>query len=201
MSGYRTIMSRRSHRVVVNLDAKGLKELSNDDLKAVLRGADDIITQGGRTLLMRILRGSASKDVLDRSLDQSPVYGYFRDLPDGATLAHIDWVILNGYLRIEYSSRLPLLVYTQKGWEIEREIYANELLEKIEAALKDGPPYEMAHLKDRDRGMILLLLDKVAATGNRNFIPALKAWKRVDYKKIQQRIQQTIQRLEASDSQ
>ena len=194
-------MSRRSHRVAINLDTKGLKELSEDDLKAILRGADDIIAQGGRTLLMRILRGSASKDVLDRGLDQSPVYGYFRDLTNDATLARIDWVILNGYLRIEYASRLPLLVYTQEGWEIEREIYANELLEKIEAALTDGPPYEMAHLKDRDRGMILLLLDKFAATGNRKFIPALKAWKRVDYKKVQQRIQQTIQRLEANDSQ
>jgi RQC domain len=192
-------MSQRSRRVAVKLDAKGLKELSENDLKAVLRGADDLVGRGGRTLLMRILRGSASKDVLDRSLDQSPVYGYFRDLPNDATLARIDWAILNGYVRIEYSDRLPLLVYTQKGWEIERETYANELLENIEAALKDGPPYEMAHLKDRDRGMILLLLDKVAATGNRNFIPALKAWKRVDYKKVQQRIRQTIQQLEASD--
>ena len=153
-------MSRRSHRVAINLDTKGLKELSEDDLKAILRGADDIIAQGGRTLLMRILRGSASKDVLDRGLDQSTVYGYFRDLTNDATLARIDWVILNGYLRIEYANRLPLLVYTQEGWEIEREIYSNELLEKIEAALTDGPPYEMAHLKDRDRGMILLLLDK-----------------------------------------
>jgi len=193
-------MSRRSRRVAVNLDAKGLKELSKDDLKAVLRGTDDIIAQGGRTLLMRILRGSANNDVLDRSLDQSPVYGYFRDLSNEDTLARIDWAILNGYLRIEYSNQLPLLVYTQEGWEIERETYADELLKEIEAALKDDPPYEMAHLKDRDRGMILLLLDKVAATGNRNFIPALKAWKRVDYKKVQQRIQQTIQRLEASDS-
>jgi len=194
-------MSRRSRRVAVNLDAKGLKELSKDDLKAVLRGTDDIIAQGGRTLLMRILRGSANNDVLDRSLDQSPVYGYFRDLSNEDTLARIDWAILNGYLRIEYSNQLPLLVYTQEGWEIERETYADELLKEIEAALKDDPPYEMAHLKDRDRGMILLLLDKVAATGNRNFIPALKAWKRVDYKKVQQRIQQTIQRLEANDSQ
>ena len=200
MSGYRTIMSQRSRRIAVKPDAKGLNELSEDDLKAILRGADDIIAQGGRTLLMRILRGSASKDVLDRGLEQSPVYGYFRGLSNEDTLARIDWAILNGYLRIEYSNRLPLLVYTQEGWEIERETYANELLEKIEAALKDGPPYEMAHLKDRDRGMILLLLDKVAATGNRNFIPALKAWKRVDYKKVQQRIQQTIQRLEATDS-
>ncbi len=194
-------MSRRSRRVAVNLDAKGLKELAEDDLNAVLRGADDIITQGGRTLLMRILRGSANKDVLDRGLGQSPVYGYFRDLSNDAALARIDWAILNGYLRIDYSDRLPLLVYTQKGWEIEREIYANELLDGIEAALKDGPPYQMAHLKDRDREMILLLLDKVAATGDRQFIPALKAWKKVEYKKVQQRIGQIIRQLEASGGQ
>jgi superfamily II DNA helicase RecQ len=194
-------MSQRSRRVTVNLDAKGLKELSDGDLKALLRGADDLIAHGGRTLLMRILRGSANKDVLERGLDQSPVYGYFRDLSNDDTLARIDWAILNGYLRIEYSHRLPLLVYTQKGWEIERETYANELLESIEAALRDGPPYQMAHLKDRDRGMILLLLDKIAATGDRKFIPALKAWKKVDYKTVQQRIRQVIQRLEASSGQ
>jgi superfamily II DNA helicase RecQ len=187
--------------VTVNLDAKGLKELSDGDLKALLRGADDLIAHGGRTLLMRILRGSANKDVLERGLDQSPVYGFFRDLSDDDTLARIDWAILNGYLRIEYSHRLPLLVYTQKGWEIERETYANELLESIEAALRDCPPYQMAHLKDRDRGMILLLLDKIAATGDARFIPALEAWKKVDYKTVQQRIRQVIQRLEASSGQ
>jgi superfamily II DNA helicase RecQ len=194
-------MSQRSRRVTVNLDAKGLKELSDDDLKALLRGADDLIAHGGRTLLMRILRGSANKDVLERGLDQSPVYGYFRDLSDDDTLARIDWAILNGYLRIEYSHRLPLLVYTQKGWEIERETYANELLESVEATLRDGPPYQMAHLKDRDRGMILLLLDKIAATGDRKFIPTLKAWKKLDFKKVQHRIGQIIRRLEASADQ
>jgi hypothetical protein len=89
-------------------------------------------------------------------------------------------------------------VYTQKGWEIEREQYANELLEGIKTKLKDGPPYQMAHLKDRDREMILLLLDKIAATGDAGFIPALEAWKKVDYKKVRQRIGQLILQLEAS---
>ena len=114
------------------------------------------------------------------------------------TLARIDWAILNGYLRIEHGHRLPLLVYTQKGWEIEREQYANELLTGIETMLRDGPPYVMAQLKDRDREMILLLLDKIAATSDTRFIPALEAWEKVDYKKVQQRIRQVIQRLEAS---
>lgn len=188
-------MSRRSRRVDIKLDAGGLKELSGDDLKAVLRGADDLIAQGGRTLLMRILRGSANKDVLERGLDNSPVYGYFRDLSNEDTLARIDWAILNRYLRIEYIHQLPRLVYTQKGWEIEREQYTDELLEGIEAMLKEGPPYDMAYLKDRDREMIWLLLDKIAATGDPSFIPTLQAWKKVDYKKVQQRIRQVIRQL------
>ncbi len=194
-------MGHKSRRVPVHLDARGLEELPERELLAVLRGADDLIAKGGRTLLMRILRGSANKDVLDRGLDQSPAYGYFRDLSNEDTLARIDWAILNGFLRIEHINQLPLLVYTQKGWEIEREIYANELLDGIEAALRDGPPYQMAHLKDRDREMILLLLDKVAATRDRQFIPALKAWKKVEYKKVQQRIGQIIRQLEASGGQ
>jgi len=195
------IMSQRSRRVAVKLDAKGLKELSEDDLKAVLRGADDLIAQGGRTLLMRILRGSANKDVLDRGLDQSPVYGYFRDLSNEDTLARIDWAILNGYMRIELIDRLPLLVYTQKGWEIEREQYANDMLDSIAATFRDGPPCDMAHLKDRDREMILLLLRKIEATGDARFIPALETWIKVDYKKVRQRIRQVIQQLKASSHQ
>lgn len=190
-------MGRRPRRVAVKLDARGLEKLPEPELLAVLRGADDLIAQGGRTLLMRILRGSANKDVLDRGLDKSPVYGYFRSLSNDDTLARIDWAILNGYLRIENINQLPLLVYPRQGWEIEREQYANELLNGIETGLDDGPPYHMAHLKDRDREMILLLLDKIAATGDSKYIPALEAWKKVDYKKVQQRIRQVIQKLKS----
>lgn len=193
-----TRMGRRSRRVRVHLDASGVDTLSDTELNAVLRGADDLIAQGGRTLLMRILRGSRNKDVLERGLDDSPVFGYFKSLSDEETLARIDWTILNGYLRVEYFHRLPLLVYTDKGWEIERENYTDELLKGIEEQLKDGPPYEMEYLKDRDRGMILLLLDKIESTKDRNFIPALKAWQRVDYKKVRLRIRQAIHALEAA---
>ena len=189
-------MSRKSHRVPVRLDASGVDTLSKADLAAVLRGADGLIAQGGRTLLMRVLRGSRNKDVLERGLDESPVHGYLKNLTDKETLARIDWTILNGYLRIEYFDRLPLLVYTEKGWLIERETYADELLRRIERQLKDGPPYEMEYLKDRDREMILLLLDKIEATGDSRFVPALRAWKKIDYKKVQRRIGQAIRRLE-----
>ena len=189
-------MSRKSHRVPIQLDAKGLSDLPVADLHAVLRGADDLIAQGGRTLLTRILRGSKSKDVLARGLDRSPVYGYFKNISDEQTLARIDWAILNGYLRIEHFDRIPLLVYTQKGWEIERENYADELLAGFDNLIQKGPPFDMEYLKDRDRQMILRLLDKIETAGDARYVPLLEAWKKIDYKKIQFRIREVIGRLE-----
>ena len=189
-------MSRKFRRVPIHLDAKGLSDLPEADLHAVLRGADDLIAQGGRTLLTRILRGSKSKDVLARGLNRSPVYGYFKNTSDEQTLARIDWVIQNGYLRIEHFDRLPLLVYTQKGWEIERENYADELLAGFDNLIQKGPPYDMEYLKERDRQMILRLLDKVETTGDARYVPLLEAWKKIDYKKVQFRIREVIRRLE-----
>lgn len=189
-------MSRKSRRVPIHLDAKGLSDLPEADLHAVLRGADDLIAQGGRTLLKRILRGSKSKDVLARGLDRSPVYGYFKNISDEQTLARIDWTILNGYLRIEHFDLLPLLVYTQKGWEIERENYADELLAGFDNLIQEGPPFDMEYLRDRDRQMILRLLDKIETAGDARYVPLLEAWKKIDYKKVQIRIREVIRRLE-----
>lgn len=190
-------MSRRSRRVQVDLEVRGLTNIPDSELRAILRGADDIIGRGGRSLLTKVLRGSKSKPVLENGLDESPVYGFFRHLPPDDTLARIDWAILNRYLRLEYAARLPVLVFTDKGWAIAREIRANELLQEVLAAISDGPPYRMGHLKDRDRGMIFLLLDKIEATGNAKVIPALHAWMEIDYKKVQLRIKEVIGRLDS----
>ena len=53
----------------------------------------------------------------------------------------------------------------------------------------------MEYLKDRDRGMILLLLDKTAATQDAKYIPLLEAWRNVDYQKVRRRIGQVIHQL------
>ncbi len=189
-------MSRKVHRVPYQLDPKGIRALSAADLQAILRGADDLIGSGGRSLLVKVLRGSRMKKVLELGLDKSPVYGHFRELSDEDVLARIDWTIAEGFLGIEYDYRLPMLVYTAKGWEIERETYATELLQGFGERVANGPPYDMAYLKDRDRGLILLLLEKVEATGDAKYVPLLRAWQKIDYKKVRQRIGQTIGHLE-----
>jgi hypothetical protein len=189
-------MSRKIQRVKFHLDSKGIQHLPSEEVKAVLRGADDLIMRGGRTLLVKILKGSRSKDVMGQDLDQSPVYGYYQGLSNEDVLARVDWVIRNGYLTIEYDRRLPLLVYTDQGWAIEKETYANELLQKFDQALAASPhPIDMTFLKDRNRSIIWLLLDRIAASGDTRYIPLLEAWERIDYKKVRQRIREVIQTL------
>src|SRR5215218_9512948 len=140
-------MSRRVQRVPVHLHPGRAGRLAFEDLRAILRAADPLIGRGGRTLLTALLRGSRRKDVLEHGLDRCPVYGYFRGVPEDEVLARIDRAIVDGYLAIEYDYRLPLLVYTPEGWEIERETYARELFDGLEARLRAGPPYGMAEMK------------------------------------------------------
>ena len=190
-------MGRRVRRVGYTLDTKGLKPLPKEEIAAILRGADDLIMSGGRSLLVKVLKGSRAKKVLELGLDKSPVYGYHAPLTMDQILARVDWTIVNGYLDIEYDYRLPLLRYSHRGWEIERETYAGELLQEFDEMLASGcEQFDMSYLKDRARDMILLLLDKVEVTGDRKYVPILEAWAEIDYKKVRKRIQQVVDRLE-----
>jgi hypothetical protein len=75
--------------VPVSLDSSGVSPLSDEEIRTILRGADDLIMSGGRSLLARVLKGSKQQAVLEK-----------------------------GYLAIEYDYRLPLLKYTAPGWAI-----------------------------------------------------------------------------------
>lgn len=55
---------------------------------------------------------------------------------------------------------------------------------------------DMSYLKDRNREMILLMLEKVVESGNQNFIPYLKCWENIEYKKVKAAIRTTIKALE-----
>jgi hypothetical protein len=73
---------------------------------------------------VKILKRSHAQEVLRLDLDQCPVYGYFQHLPTKDVLARIDRAILDGYLKVVYDYRLPVLVFTDAGWEIGKETFA-----------------------------------------------------------------------------
>ena len=189
-------MLRRRQQIPVYLDASGIKTLPAMDIHAILRAADSMIGVGGRSLLTKVLKGSRSKDVLCHGLDQNPAYGFYRGIAAEEVLARVDWMIVHHYLRIEYQGMLPVLVFTRQGWEIERENFAKEIVKGFDDMLADSAgPYAMHYLKDRNRPMILLVLDKVQASGDPKYLPLLDAWEQVDYPKVQHRIREVKSHL------
>ena len=186
-------MSRKIKRVRVNLDSKGIKHLPDEEIKIILRGADELIGTGGRNMLAKILKGSKEKKLLELSLDKCPVYGKFKSEKIDDVKAKIDWLIENYYLKIEYDYKIPVLLFTEKGWEIEKNTYADEIIEEFNKMLESGAKsFKMDYLKDRNRGMILLILEKIRKTKNLKYIPILESWEKIDYKKVRQEIRKTI---------
>jgi hypothetical protein len=191
-------MSHRKQRVDYRLDTKDTDTLPDMDIRAILRGADEIIDKGGRSLLAKILKGSRAQEISKFNLDQCPVYGHYRQLSLADVLARVDWTIMNGYLKVIYEGRLPVLIFTEMGWEIEKETFVNELLDGFDKLLATSqPPYDMTYLKDRNRGLIWLLLDKLEEIRDPKYLPVLKAWEQIDYKRVSQRIRQVISKIKA----
>jgi hypothetical protein len=191
---------RDRQRVRYQLDATGVKELSDGEIAAVLRAADTMIARGGRTQLSKVLKGSREKIILEHGLDLCPAYGFYRSVPLDEILRRIDWMIENEYLQITYNGRLPVVVFTGRGWAIEVETMAKELVGMFEVRLDNGPPYDFSELKDRNRQMIFLLLDKLEASGRPEFIPLLEAWAGIEYAKVRARIASVIRTLTISPS-
>jgi len=190
-------MSRKVNRVKYHLDTKGIKDLPYEEIVKILRAADDLIARGGRSLLSKLLKGSKEKQIIEFGLDKNPSYGYYKTLPLEEVLARIDWTIINEYLSLEYDYRLPLLVFTIKGWEIEKDTYSTEMLESFDRIIAGGVTnFDMNYLKDKDRGLVFMLLDKVEETGDKKYIPILEAWKKIDYKKVNQKITAVINSIQ-----
>lgn len=193
-------MARRP-LVPYRLDAGGIRTLPPAEIAAILRAADSLIARGGRTLLTGILKGSKTRKLLELELDDNPSYGFYKELSSEEILKRVDWMIENEFLEVIYSGQLPLITFTPRGWDIERETYAKELLARLQRmAGFEKPVFNMEFLKDRNRGMILLLLDKIEASGDRSLVPLLRDWAAIDYQKVSRRIREVIRRIEEPEA-
>lgn len=179
---------RRARQVEVYLDAGNIKNLPEEDIKMILRGADTLIFKGGRNLLAKLLKGSKEKKVLEYKLNECPAYGYYHKLKLDEIIKRIDWMIEEDYLRIKYDYRLPLLVFSEKGWEIEKETYAKELYEKFCLDVKEKNARVIYKLNQVNRKVVMRILDKIEEEGTEEFIDYLEEWKKQESKKVVKRI-------------
>ena len=128
-------------------------------------------------MLAKLLKGSKDKKILEYKLNECPAYGYYHNLKLNDISKCVDWMIEKDYLRIKYDYRLPLLVFSEQGWEIEKETFAEELYQRF-----------CFELKEVNRQVVLRVLDKIEAEGTDEFLACLEAWRRMEVKKVAARI-------------
>lgn len=175
---------------------KRILPLPQEEMLAILRAADEIIGQGGRSLLSKILKGSKDKKLLELELDRNPAYGALKTFTLAQITEKIDEMLAYGLLETEMNWRQPVVIFSPLGWLIERERRAEEFLKEWDQWLaNDTVPISMEYLKDRNRGMIFLFLYKILKTGDTKYIPLLEKWEPLDYRKVREEIRKVIQAL------
>lgn len=188
-------MSKKVRRVPVVLDAGEIKDLPQEDIRMILRGADELISTGGRSMLAKILKGSKDKTIFKYKLNECPAYGYYQDMKLDDISKCIDWMIKEDYLRIEYDYRLPLLVFSEKGWQIEKETFAQELYQRMCLDVEEKKARVIFEMKEVNRQVVMCVLDKIEKDGTKEFLPYLEAWKMLEVKKVAARIAEVEKKI------
>ena len=174
-------MSKRKKRVRVHLNDTSHIKLEEKDIEVILRAADDIVFSSGRGMLVKILKGSKDKKLIEYELDRCPVYGYYKHLRMVDIEPMVDWMIKKDYLDIEYSGRLPLIVFSRKGWLRYHPVYVKEQI----IAILESDDYEaLAELYVKmNRELIHALLDHIKTHKIIQVLDFLKVWQTKAYKK------------------
>lgn len=188
-------MSKKVRRVPVVLDAGEIKDLPQEDIRMILRGADELISTGGRSMLAKILKGTKDKTIFKYKLNECPAYGYYQDMKLDDISKCIDWMIKEDYLRIEYDYRLPLLVFSEKGWQIEKETFAQELYQRMCLDVEEKKARVLFEMKEVNRQVVMCVLDKIEKEGTEEFLPYLGAWKMLEVKKVAARIAEVEKKI------
>lgn len=188
-------MSKKVRRVPVVLDAGEIKDLPQEDIRMILRGADELISTGGRSMLAKILKGSKDKTIFKYKLNECPAYGYYQDMKLDDISKCIDWMIKEDYLRIEYDYRLPLLVFSEKGWQIEKETFAQELYQRMCLNVEEKKARVIFEMKEVNRQVVMCVLDKIEKDGTEEFLLYLEAWKMLEVKKVAARIAEVEKKI------
>ena len=188
-------MSKKVRRVPIVLDAGEIKDLPQEDIRMILRGADELISTGGRSMLAKILKGSKDKTIFKYKLNECPAYGYYQDMKLDDISKCIDWMIKEDYLRIEYDYRLPLLVFSEKGWQIEKETFAQELYQRMCLDVEEKKARVIFEMKEVNRQVVMCVLDKIEKDGTKEFLPYLEAWKMLEVKNVAARIAEVEKKI------
>lgn len=171
-------MSRRDRPpipVVLTLPAEAPTPAEVD---AILQATDVLVGRGGRSGLALVLKGSASQKVREQGWDRSPAYGELSRYTVDEITTKVDWCIHHRWLHIEYERGIPLLYFTEKGWERVKALWVRRLLEQFTAWQKaDALQQLWPQMQHVHRDIKLMLLTAIAQGQRRDLVRRCKPGK------------------------
>ena len=181
-------MGRKARpRSPVHLDSGGV-DVSSGELAIILHGADSVVHRGGRSQLVKLLKGSRDKRVLELGLDADGSYGALSHLTLDEIARRVDWAIEKGYLDYYYEWRQPLLMFTERGWELERPVAIESLFEQF---CRDVDESEM-HMVERMAGIKndvqLDVVELIAQRCDERCLEHLESWSGKATKRIRKKL-------------
>lgn len=174
---------KRQSRQPYSLNSEDVSHLAREEIALVLRAANDLIALGGRSLLVKVLRGSEAQDVRPE-LRHNPAYGVWREVPQTLVSQRVDWCIQQGYLDLNYFGKLPLLVYPPKGLTIAAQTFASEWAREA----VQGYSVLRERLKAAPLPTQFALLDQIAESRSESYQGFLADWSKDGTKRLRSRI-------------
>ena len=183
------IVGRRRDRPrsPVHLNSGGAN-VTAEELATILHGADSVVHRGGRSQLVKLLRGSRDKRLLELGMDADASYGALSHLTLDEIARKVDWAIEEGYLDYYYEWRQPLLMFTERGWALERPVVAEEYFERFCRNVEDGQFRMAGHMADIKNEVQLDVVELIAQRCDERCLAHLEAWSSQTTKRIRKKL-------------
>ena len=98
---------------------------------------------------------------------------------------------------IDYNGRLPMIVFSEQGWETYKPFYVDELYNLIIKVDETTSNDLIERLKTTNRQVVKLLLLKIGESKNISFIRFLRKWEVVEVKKVRFMINGAMNKLKS----
>ena len=192
-------MSRRDRpKSPVYLDSGGV-DVSPEELAVILHGANSVIHRGGRSQLVKLLKGSRDKKILELGLDADDSYGALSHLTLKEIAHRVDWAIVKGYLDYYYEWRQPLLMFTERGWELEKPVVVEGYYQQFCRDVDDGEMRMAERMVGIKNDVQLGIIELIGQRCDERCFEHLETWSGKTTKRIRKKIgwaQRTIRARE-----
>ncbi len=121
-------------------------------------------------------------------LDADDSYGALSHLTRDEISHKVDWTIEQGYLDYYYEWRQPLLMYTERGWELERPVVVENYYEEFCGDVKDGEFRMAQRMTDIKYDIQLDVIDLITQRCDERCLAHLDSWSSQTTKRIRKKI-------------